>query len=204
GRDLGLGAAEVARDRHVLHPLVLAARELDRVQQAQLPEPGIELQLAEQRAAELHDRLNAGLGVRHHIEDVGGGRQAAQHLAHLGAGLVEVGIGDAGHGGGLLARVAQTWVAFSAYRRTAEGASAALTGADMGVSLGAGSVARVAGSATAWGACDAGAWAIAAARAAAIAISSSKSSQAAAADSERASAVAAAARHFRIAIACLL
>src|SRR5581483_9364275 len=109
-----------------------------------------------------------------------------------------------GTGEGLLARVAQIWVAFSAYRRTAEGASAALTGADMGVSLGAGSVARVAGSATAWGACDAGAWAIAAARAAAIAISSSKSSQAAAADSEKASAVAAAARHFRIAIACLL
>jgi hypothetical protein len=75
-RDLRFRAAEVARDRDVLDPFVFAAFELDRVQQAQLPELGVELELAQQRAAELHDRLHATLRMRHHVEDVGRRRQA--------------------------------------------------------------------------------------------------------------------------------
>jgi hypothetical protein len=67
------------------------------VQQAQLAQLRVELELAQHSAAELHDGLQAGFGMRHHLEDVGGRGQAPEHLADLGARLVEVGVGNAGH-----------------------------------------------------------------------------------------------------------
>ena len=69
-RDLFVAGAEAARDRLVLDPLVLGARDRGRAQDRQLAPPRVELALAEDRAAEAQQRAHGGVGMGDRAEDV--------------------------------------------------------------------------------------------------------------------------------------
>src|SRR2546421_139389 len=69
-RDLLLARAHAAGDRLVLDPLVLGAGDRSGAQDRQLAPPGVELALAEDRAAEAQQGADRRVGVGDRAKDV--------------------------------------------------------------------------------------------------------------------------------------